>query len=47
MLLNGTTVIEIVLNSDIIHLKKPFGRNWDGICHVIQILKGKGIGNGF
>lgn len=32
-----------ILNSDIIHLRRPDGRNWDGILHVNPSLKVKGL----
>lgn len=32
-----------ILNSDIIHLRRPDGRDWDGILHVNSILKTKGL----
>jgi len=31
-----------ILNADIIHLKRPTGRDWDGIIHVDPQLKEKG-----
>lgn len=46
------TVIEVVnwykkyrdiLNSDIIHLRRPDGRDWDGILHVNPTLKTKAL----
>src|SRR5690606_7156905 len=47
------TVIEVIdwykkyrniLNADIIHLRRPDGRNWDGILHVDPNGKEKGLG---
>ncbi len=32
-----------ILNSDIIHLRRPDGRDWDGILHVNPALKEKGL----
>ena len=32
-----------ILNSDIIHLRRPDGRDWDGILHVNPQLKTKGM----
>lgn len=32
-----------ILNSDIIHLRRPDGRDWDGILHVNPKLKQKGF----
>jgi hypothetical protein len=32
-----------ILNSDIIHLRRPDGRDWDGIMHVNPQLKEKGL----
>ena len=32
-----------ILNSDIIHLRRPDGRDWDGIMHVNPQLKEKGF----
>ena len=32
-----------ILNSDIIHLRRPDGRDWDGILHVSTALKTKGF----
>ncbi|MBX3254094.1 MAG: alpha-galactosidase [Chitinophagaceae bacterium] len=32
-----------ILNSDIIHLRRPDGRDWDGILHVNPLLKTKGL----
>ena len=32
-----------ILNSDIIHLRKPDGRDWDGMMHVNTKLKEKGF----
>lgn len=32
-----------ILNSDIIHLRRPDGRDWDGIMHVNPDLKEKGF----
>lgn len=32
-----------ILNSDIIHLRRPDGRDWDGIMHVNPQLKTKGF----
>ena len=32
-----------ILNSDIIHLRRPDGRDWDGILHVNPDLKTKGL----
>ncbi|MDZ7933514.1 MAG: hypothetical protein U5M51_00750, partial [Emticicia sp.] len=32
-----------ILNSDIIHLRRPNGRDWDGIMHVNPNLKEKGF----
>ncbi len=32
-----------ILNSDIIHLKRPSGKNWDGFLHVNPSLKEKGL----
>ncbi|MFI5137406.1 MAG: alpha-galactosidase [Sphingobacteriales bacterium] len=32
-----------ILNSDIIHLRRPDGRDWDGILHVNPRLKIKGL----
>ena len=31
------------MNSDIIHLRRPDGRDWDGILHVNHELKTKGF----
>ena len=31
------------LNSDIIHLRRAYGRDWDGILHVNPQLKTKGL----
>ena len=33
-----------ILNSDIIHLRKPDARDWDGIMHVAPAGKEKGLG---
>ncbi|MBD2756369.1 alpha-galactosidase [Spirosoma validum] len=33
----------LILNSDLIHLRRPDGRDWDGIMHVNSILKEKGV----
>lgn len=47
-----STVIEVIswykkyraiLNSDLIHLRRPDGRDWDGIMHVHPDLKEKGL----
>ncbi|MEP7254038.1 MAG: alpha-galactosidase [Ginsengibacter sp.] len=32
-----------ILNSDIIHLRRADGRDWDGILHVNPMLKNKGL----
>ena len=32
-----------ILNTDIIHLRRPDGRDWDGIMHVSPTLKEKGL----
>jgi hypothetical protein len=32
-----------ILNADIIHLRRPDGRDWDGIMHVNPALKEKGF----
>jgi hypothetical protein len=32
-----------ILNSDLIHLRRPDGRDWDGIMHVNSALKEKGF----
>ncbi len=32
-----------ILNSDIIHLKRPSGKDWDGFMHVNPELKNKGL----
>lgn len=32
-----------ILNSDIIHLRKPDARDWDGIMHVSPTLKEKAL----
>ncbi len=32
-----------ILNSDIIHIRRPDGRDWDGILHVNPELKNKGL----
>lgn len=32
-----------ILNSDIIHLKRPSGKDWDGFMHVNPKLKEKGL----
>lgn len=32
-----------ILNSDIIHLRRADGRDWDGILHVNSLLKTKGL----
>lgn len=32
-----------ILNSDILHLRRPDGRDWDGIMHVNPVLKEKGL----
>lgn len=32
-----------ILNADIVHLKRPTGRNWDGLLHVDPLLKEKGF----
>jgi hypothetical protein len=32
-----------ILNSDIVHLRRPDGRDWDGIMHVNPNLKEKGL----
>ena len=32
-----------ILNSDIIHLRRPDGRDWDGIMHVNPLLKSKAL----
>lgn len=32
-----------ILNSDIIHLRKPDARDWDGIMHVSPTEKEKGL----
>ncbi|QDK78262.1 alpha-galactosidase [Spirosoma sp. KCTC 42546] len=32
-----------ILNSDLIHLRRPDGRDWDGIMHVNPALKEKGV----
>ena len=33
----------LILNSDLIHLRRPDGRDWDGIMHVNPALKEKGV----
>jgi len=33
----------LILNSDIIHLRRADGRDWDGILHVNPRLKQKGL----
>ncbi len=33
----------VILNSDIIHLRRPDGKNWDGILHVNPTLEQKGF----
>lgn len=32
-----------ILNSDIVHLRRPDGRDWDGIMHVNPALSSKGL----
>jgi len=32
-----------ILNSNIIHLRRPDGRDWDGILHVNPQLKTRGL----
>ncbi|MDX1365592.1 MAG: alpha-galactosidase, partial [Arenibacter latericius] len=32
-----------ILNSDVIHLKRPSGKDWDGIMHANPKLKEKGL----
>ncbi|WP_202911960.1 NPCBM/NEW2 domain-containing protein [Arenibacter aquaticus] len=32
-----------ILNSDVLHLRRPSGRDWDGIMHVNPNLKEKGL----
>jgi hypothetical protein len=32
-----------ILNSDILHLRRPDGRDWDGIMHINPALKQKGL----
>ncbi len=32
-----------ILNADVIHLRRPDGRDWDGIMHVNPALKQKGL----
>jgi hypothetical protein len=32
-----------ILDSDIIHLRRPDGRDWDGLLHVSAKLKNKGF----
>lgn len=32
-----------ILNSDIVHLRRPDGRDWDGILHVNSVSKEKGL----
>ena len=32
-----------ILNADLIHLRRPDGRDWDGIMHVNSALKEKGV----
>lgn len=32
-----------ILNSDVVHLRRPDGRDWDGIMHVNPDLKEKGL----
>ena len=32
-----------ILDSDIIHLRRPDGRDWDGLLHVNPLLKEKGL----
>ncbi len=34
-----------ILESDIIHLRRPDGRDWDGILHVNPALKTRGLGD--
>jgi hypothetical protein len=33
----------LILNSDIIHLRRPDGQDWDGILHVNPALREKGL----
>jgi hypothetical protein len=33
----------LILNADVIHLRRPDGRDWDGIMHVSTQLKQKGL----
>ena len=33
----------LILNADLIHLRRPDGRDWDGIMHVDPTLKEKGL----
>lgn len=33
----------LILNADVIHLRRPDGRDWDGILHVNASLKEKGL----
>jgi hypothetical protein len=32
-----------ILDSDVIHLRRPDGRDWDGLLHVNPALKEKGL----
>jgi hypothetical protein len=32
-----------ILDSDVIHLRRPDGRDWDGLLHVNPVLKEKGL----
>ena len=32
-----------ILNADIIHLRRPDGRDWDGIMHVSPLLKERAL----
>ena len=32
-----------ILNADVIHLRRPDGRDWDGILHISTTAKNKGI----
>ena len=32
-----------ILNSDIVHLRRPSGKDWDGFLHVNPSLKEKGL----
>ena len=36
-----------ILDSDVIHLRRPDGRDWDGLLHVNSQLKEKGLAFAF